>query len=156
MIAAILSLASAPCAAQVTLRQGLAIPLLTVDAVSSKTAHKGDIVALLTAADVVVDGKLAIARGTAARGQIADARATGGLGVNGRLEIRPLYLSLGDATVRLIGSTTEKRGTPAGTVIGIAALSPLFSGRGATIAARTAIPAIVEKSVVIEACQRAN
>ena len=147
---------AAACSTQATLPAGLAIPLVTVETMSSKTAHKGDMVDLLTAADVVVDGKVVIAKGSAARGQVADAQSTGGLGVGGRLVVRPLYLSVGDTTVRLSGSTIDSHDTPLGTVIGIATISPLFSGRSATITAQTPVAATVEKAVAIGSCPNAN
>ncbi len=155
MIAAFLAMmmaADATCPAPATLSEGLAIPLVTTAPLSSKTAHTGDPIDLMTSGDVVVDGRIVIPKGTAARGQVAEARSTGGLGVNGKLTLRPLYLTLGDTTVRLTGSSTASREVPAGTVIGIAAVSPLFSGATAKVAAQTAIPAFVLRTIVIGQC----
>jgi hypothetical protein len=133
----------------ITLPAGVAITLVTTAPLSSKTSVKGDIVPLRTVDDVQVDGHIVIARGTEAIGQISDARSTGGLGVGGLLAIRPLYLKTATSIVRLTGATTTRGGAPAGTVVGLAVLTPVISGRSATVPTGSAIPAVVEKSVVL-------
>ncbi|GGA41923.1 hypothetical protein [Sphingomonas psychrolutea] len=144
------------CPPPLTLPAGLAIPLVTLAPLSSKTAHTGDPIDLVTSDDVVVDGTIAIPKGSAAHGQVAEARSTGGLGVNGKLTLRPLYLTLGDTTVRLTGSTIAKREVPAGTAIGMVTLTPVLSGATATVGAQTVIPAAVLKTVMIAQCPKPN
>lgn len=147
-LAVLLASASAD-AREVTLRVGTAVALATNEALSSKTHVKGAIVALVTTEDVQADGVVAIPRGTAATGQVIDARATGGLGTAGRLVVRPLYLRLGQRTVRLAGAASDKASVSVGGVAGMVFLTPIFSGRSAAIPAGTAMPAIVEKTVVL-------
>ena len=148
MIAAA-TLAGAPAERSVTLRPGTPVPLATVDALSSRTHAKGDIVWLRTVGDVVVDGVVAVPGGTAATGQIAESRGTGGMGTQGHLAIRPLYLRIGDRTVRLVGAAKDTGRTKADTVLGMALLTPLLSGRAASLPSGTRIEAVVEKAVVI-------
>lgn len=130
----------------VTLHSGTPVPLVTVDALSSRTHAKGDMVALRTGADVTVDGVVVIPRGTQATGQVEESRDTGGMGMNGKLTVRPLYLRLGDRIVRLTGAVANTGKTKADTVIGMVLLTPLLSGRSAVIPAGTTIGATVEKT----------
>lgn len=146
--------ADAACPPPVTLAAGTAIPVVTAAPLTSKTAHTGDPIDLVTSHDVVVDGMVVIPKGTIAHGQIAEAHSTGGLGVGGKLTLRPLYLTLGDTTVRLTGSMTANGEFPVGSAIGIAAATPFMSlsGISAKIAAQTPVPAAVLKSVTIGQC----
>jgi hypothetical protein len=132
-----------------TLAAGTAITLVTTAPLSSKISVKGDLVTLRTAEDVRLDDQIVIPKGTEATGQISDARATGGLGMGGRLAVRPLYLKVGNTVVRLSGTAQKNGGAPAGTVIGVAILTPVISGRSALIPAETPIAAVVEKAVQI-------
>lgn len=150
--AVLVALLVAPVAAdarEVTLRFGTAVPLATSAPLSSKTQVKGDMVALVTTEDVVADDVVVIPKGTAATGQVIDARAKGGLGVSGRLVVRPLYLQVGDRTIRLSGGAQDSANVSAGQVAGMALLSPVFSGRSANIPAGTPMPAMVEKTIVL-------
>lgn len=133
----------------ITLQAGDPLVLETVSPLSSKTSVKGDLIDLRVIRDVIADGRIAIPAGTAAKGQIADARAKGGLGMSGRLFVRPLYLETGGQIVRLRGRTAEKGSISAGGVVGLVMLTPAFSGRSATIPAGTEIPGEVEKPVTI-------
>jgi len=152
-IAAALALLGAAFTAQaggpVSLPVGTNIPLVTVSALSSATNVKGDLVALKTEDDVLIDGAIAIPKGTEAIGQIADAQAKGALGMSGRLVIRPLYLRLGSTVVRLSGAMTGKGSVATGAVVGLVMLNPGFTGRSATVPAGTKVGAIVEKSVTL-------
>ena len=132
-----------------TLHLGTAVPLETTVALSSKTHAKGDTVALRTMADVSIGGVVVIPAGTEATGQVEESRGTGGMGTNGRLVIRPLYLRLSDRIVRLTGALTNTGKTKADTVIGMVLLTPLISGRSAVLPAGTAVGGIVEKTVEI-------
>lgn len=144
----LLAAAAASCPAQVTLAEGLEIPLVIVSPLSSKTSVKGDMVALQTSEDVRVDGVIVIAKGTAASGQVSDARAKGGMGMTGRISVSPLYLRVGDDVVRLIGATSAHANVDAATVAGVWLL-PSASGRSATIAAGTQLPARVYHATVV-------
>lgn len=151
MLPAILAAAALQtCPVPITLAVGTEIPVETREALSSKVDVKGRMVAMAVSEDVVIDGAVAIAKGTPVTGQIADAQATGGLGTSGRLLVRPLYLQVANRTVRLRGGTLRKRGVSAGGVIGLAVLSLATSGRTATIPAGTRVPAEVERDVVVE------
>ena len=136
-------------AAELLLSAGTAVPLVTAQPLSSKTSAKGDPVALRVVADVVIDGVVVIASGTAATGQVADVRAKGAMGMSGRLDIRPMYLMLGEQPVRLAGGLASRGKTEGGAIVGMALLTPGFTGRSAIIPAGTAVPATVERSTAV-------
>lgn len=144
----LLLLASAACPMDVPVPVGLAIPLVTVDALSSKTSVKGDMVALQTAADVRIGDILVVPRGTPATGQIADARKKGAMGMKGQLTLRPLYLRAGGTVIRITGAADRKGSLPAGSAIGFV-LSAGFTGRSAVIPAGTPLDATVERATTV-------
>jgi len=93
-----LLLASGP-----VLPAGTPVRLVTRADLSSRTAAQGDPVELETAEDVRVDGKLVIARGSPALGEVALRRGHGSYGRAGRLEIVLSHVMIGDRPVRLDG-----------------------------------------------------
>lgn len=150
--AALMALAGpADAGAPVAVPAGTPILLETALALSSKTHVKGDKVPLRVAADLVVNGQLVIPAGTEAVGDISDAQARGGFGTSGRLEVRPLYLMVGNRHVRLAGHAAERARPGAVTALGVLVLTPLISGRSTQIAAGTPIEATILRDVVLPA-----
>lgn len=154
MIAALLAplLAATPvmgCERDLVLPEGMVIPLLTAERLSSKHAATGDMVALTVAEDVKIDGVVAIPVGTSAKGQVADASGTGALGTAGKLMLRPLYLQLGETVVRLDGQIKRDGGLPVATAVGMITLSGLFGGRTAEVPTGTPLQSIVRRSVTV-------
>ena len=133
----------------VPLPMGTEIPLETAKPLSSKTNVKGDLVELRTAADVMVTGYRLIPAGTEVIGEVTDARAKGALGMSGRLAIRPLYIRLGDLTIRLGGAASEKASTTAGAIVGMVVLTPGFTGRSAAIPQGTKLTGYVARSITL-------
>lgn len=152
MIAALLLLGTAPlapCERDLVLAEGTTIMLRTAERLSSKHAATGDMVALTVAEDVKIDGLVAIPAGTPARGQIAEASGTGGLGAAGRLMLRPLYLQLGETIVRLDGQSRRNGTLPVATAVGMVAVSGLFSGRTAQIPSGSPLESAVRRTVTL-------
>lgn len=149
---ALLSAQASACAA-LTLPAGTVVSLVTTGPLSSKTSVKGDMVTLQLAADVLVDGHVVVAKGSAATGQVAEARAKGGLGVDGRLILRPLYFRIGARVVRLSGVQATDGGVAPGAVVGLVAL-PVLSGRSAQLPAGSPVWGRVERSVDLPASVR--
>ena len=133
----------------VSLSADTEVRLETVVALSSKTSVKGDLVALRTTQDLVVDGKVIVPKGAAATGQVSDARAKGALGMSGRLIIQPLYMTVGSTTVRLLGNASNRGSVTAGAVVGMVVLTPGFTGRSATIPAGTSLVAYVARATIV-------
>ena len=141
--------ASAPLASTITLKADTALRVVTSAPLSSKTSAKGSTVALEVGDDVIVDGQLLIPKGTAVVGEISDARAKAMLGQSGRLSVRPLYLRVGAQIVRLTGETGIKAKTEGGAIVGLALVSPLFTGKNAIIPAGTQIPAAIAHDIAL-------
>lgn len=137
--------------ARVSLPAGTEILLVTVDALSSKKQVKGDPVSLQVMNDVRIEGQLLIPAGTPATGQVADARAKGAMGMSGRLTVAPLYLRIGDETVRLSGATGNKGSVSGGAIIGMVLLTPGFTGRSAEIPAGATLRAVVLRATSLPA-----
>ena len=133
----------------VPVRAGAHLTLVTSEDLSSKTTAKGDMVALRLAQDFSIDGRVVIPAGTSAVGQVSDARASGGLGVSGKLVIKPLYVRVRDVTIRLKGISSERASVDSGVVVGVA-LVGVASGHSVTIPAGAMLAAEVEKDVSLE------
>jgi hypothetical protein len=137
-------------AATVVVPMGTDVRLATAQPLSSKTNVKGDLVPLTVTDDVRIGDQVVIPAGTAAVGQISDARAKGAMGMNGRLVIRPLYLQVKGRTIRLAGAEREKGSVAAGAVVGMAVLGPAFTGRSANIPAGTPVLAMTERTALLD------
>jgi len=134
------------------LQSGTIVHLETAAPLSSKTSVKGDLVVLRTTDDVRIAEQIVIPRGTAATGQVTDVRAKGAMGMSGRLVVRPLFLKLGELTVRLSGEQAQVKGSvTAGAVAGMALLTPGFTGRSAAMPAGTQILGYVERTISMDA-----
>lgn len=130
-----------------TILAGTEIPVATTADLSSRSVAKGDIVALATTADVTINGRLVVPKGTPVTGHIAEARSTGGMGVSGRLVVQALYLNIGGKTVRLSGQALDERAVGADTVIGMVLLTSVISGKSAKLPAGSRVPAFVVRNV---------
>lgn len=139
------------CTAPVTLWLGMNVPVELTEKLSSKTHQKGNVVAMRTSADVVVNGRVAIPIGTHVTGQISDSAVKGAMGASGMLLVRPIFLRTNGTVVRLSGALPERGTLPTGSVIGLALVSGTFSGRSAVIEPGTPIPTMVEKEVTVQA-----
>jgi hypothetical protein len=154
--AAIALLITSNAAAQdggITIPAGQSIAFETVSEITTKKAANGDLVPLVTRDDVVIAGRVAIRKGSQAQGQLSDVRAKGAMGQSGKLSLRPLYMKVGDVTIRLEGSGGARQNAAAGAVIGMLTLTPGFTGRSAVIKAGTPIEGVVMRNVTIAAAQ---
>ena len=143
---AALALANPVIAREVLLPGGTQIPLVTVDELSSKTNNTGEPIKLKVRDDVRIGEVVAIPAGTMAVGQITDARGTGAFGVNGKLQLAPLYLQIAGVTVRLVGGELAQGETNVGTVAGLLT-SGLVSGRSAKVRAGSPVGSRVMRDV---------
>jgi hypothetical protein len=137
-------------AATVVVPMGTDVRLATAEPLSSKTSVKGDLVPLTVTEDVRIGNYVIIPAGTAAVGQISDARTKGAMGMSGRLVIRPLYLQVHGRTVRLTGSERAKGSVEPGAVVGMAVVGPAFTGRSAVIPAGSPVLAMTEKTTDLD------
>lgn len=140
-------------AASAVLAQGTPLVLVTTARLTSGETRTGQQIAMRVKDDVRADGLLVIPAGSDAVGVVAEARDTGGLAVNGRLLIAPLYVAIGGETVRLIGGGLHQGKTRSDAVVGMI-FTGLISGRKAVIAPGTELAARVLRDVRLPAATR--
>ena len=99
--AVILSLAGPAWAQQVKVPEGAEFSIRLEDTLSSKTASEGDRFAVSLAQDVSLPDGTVLKAGYRGVGEVVDVRENGVLGRTGRLNIRLVYLKIGDQRIRL-------------------------------------------------------
>lgn len=77
-----------PDAASVTIPDGVEMTVLCAETVSSKTAVEGDPVNFTVDEDLMVDGRVVVAKGTLVKGSVSHAEQRGRMGKAGKLSIR--------------------------------------------------------------------
>jgi hypothetical protein len=137
----------------VTVPAGAPVALATLADLNSKKALKGDQVELIVTEDLFVDGVLAIPKGVSAKGRINLAQDTGAFGQSGKLQIEPLYVQIGSEILRLKGNLDKKGTISVGGAVGLALITPGFTGRSVKLPSGTVIPATVlfEKAISVTA-----
>lgn len=161
--------------APVTLKEGEMIKLRLAETVSTKSSHVGDKIRLEATQDVYVSGRLAIAAGSPAHGEILALRQKRGL-VDGELVCRIGYLRAvdgqwiplnslvsrsasglrtiaegdsGDAALSSAGSDTETDVASVVTAIFFFPFYALFHGQDATLQEGTLFDAFVARNTTI-------
>lgn len=119
--------AAAAVADTVTIPKGTDVPLVFDQAVSSKTAKKGDKITLHVESDVVVGTQIVFARGTSVTGIITNVQHRKNFGVNANLKLafNPVATILGasiDIGPRSKGKSTGSRTDHAAVIAGGGAL----------------------------------
>lgn len=97
------------------LKQGTPIHLATETEMNSNENRVGDRIDLRVQDAVSLDGRTVIPIGTRAVGEVTLVRKKGMWGKSGRLEFRPLYLSLGDRQIPISTRTITKEKGETGT-----------------------------------------
>ena len=157
LLAALL-LASAPAAAEAqpasgpVLRQGTAVPMQTLQPLSSKRARQGQRFDLEVAKEVRVDGMLVIPRGARGVGEVSRVVEKGMMGKPGKLEVRVMYVEVGGARIRLDGRARDKGASGAAGVVILTPLVGLTSaafvkGKSAVIPAGSTLEGLVYQDV---------
>jgi hypothetical protein len=134
-----------------TLAEGTEIPLATIEDISSKTVHKGQIIPLMVTKDIQVDGQVVIKKGTLATGHVSDVKQKA-LAQAGSVNIMPLYIMSGTQNIRLKGSAigTEGSVNAAATILEFMTALPFTKKHGqAVIPAGTAISAANMRAVTL-------
>lgn len=156
LIAAIL-LAGAPLGAAAepapapVLRRGTAVPMKTLQPLSSKRARQGQRFDLQVSDDVRVEGMLVIPKGARGVGEVSRVVTKGMMGKRGKLDVRVLFVEVGGTRIRLDGSARESGESGAAPValaaplIGVSA--GFFTGTSAVIPAGSPIDGYVYQDV---------
>lgn len=114
-------------AEKLLLKEGVDVPLIFADDLSSKTAAEGDPVTFTLGEDLKVGDIVVAKAGCKAFGEITNAKKSGMMGKAGELNVRLNYLKVGDQKVHLRG-TKGKEGE--GKVGATVALTVLFGPIG--------------------------
>lgn len=146
---------SAIAPAQSVLPEGTTIHLETREDLSSKTAKTGDAVNFAVREPVVIGGVTMIPAGSAALGQVTQARDNGLLGRSGKLEIGVSHVDIGGRQIPVRGNRDKKGASGTVAAVGAAVvflpLGLLIRGREAIIKAGTPLDVFVAKEMPIAA-----
>lgn len=145
-------------AAEVVIPDGTELTVITTEEITSKTAVEGDPLTFKVDEDVVVNGKVVIAKGTLVKGEISNAKKSGRMGKGGALSIRiNSTTTVDDQKVKLRASKgkegEDKTGTTVALVVLFGPLGFLKKGKDAKIKEGTRIKAYTdeEKKVTMKA-----
>ncbi|PTQ13321.1 hypothetical protein CLG96_04260 [Sphingomonas oleivorans] len=109
------------------LRAGTEVPMRTNGELSSKTNRQGDRFDLTVTEDVLVGPHIVIPRGARGIGEITRLIPKGAFGKSGKLELRLLYVEVGNARVRLDGRAGDRGRSGTGATVATAVLAGVFS-----------------------------
>lgn len=138
----------------VTLQAGTIVNLRTDTPLRPATLNTGDRVILTVVSDVVVDGKVVIAAGAKARGEITDSKDRGMIGIPAKLALSIRSVEAVDgSTIALFGARVAEGKSKMAASIGLALicciLFALMKGGAAEIPAGTQIQTEVSGTVQI-------
>jgi hypothetical protein len=112
-----------PVPAPTLLPEGTEIVANLDQSISSKTAKAGDRVGMTVATDLVVQGKVVVAKGTPVIAEVSEAKGAGRMGRGGKLSIKLLGTTAVDGQrVPLRGSKAESGSGNTGTVVALSVL----------------------------------
>jgi len=151
-----LSPQSGAAASEVVIPDGTELTVITTEEISSKTATEGDPLTFKVDEDVVVGGKVVIARGSLVKGEISNAKKSGRMGKAGTLSIRILStVTVDDQKVKLRASKgkegDDKTGTTVALVVLFGPLGFLKKGKDAKIKEGTRIKAYTDEEKRVQA-----
>lgn len=148
-LGALAMLASTAAYAETLVPEGTELAMRVEDAISSNTAHEGDRFTISLDEDVKLPDGTILRAGYRGIGEVVEARDNGMLGKNGKLNVRLVYLKVGDDRIRLRanrGSKGETRvGATVATVILFWPAAPFIKGKDVSIKKGTVMTAYVDQ-----------
>jgi hypothetical protein len=136
---------------------GTEFAVVTIEEITSKTATEGDPLTFKVAQDVVIDGKIVIAKDSIVKGTVATAKKSGRMGRGGSLGIRvESTMTVDNQRLKLRSSKgkegDDKTGTTVALVVLFGPLGFLKKGKNAVIKPGTEIKVYTdeEKKVAIK------
>lgn len=135
------------------LAAGTPVRLMTAGPIDSRNLRQGQRFALVVAADVVVDGKVVIAKGTAATGEVASITEKGMFGKGAAFTIQPAFIDLPGQRVTLTGEHVQQGkkqvAAAAATTLLITSFGMFITGKSATLPAGSELQAFVRTEAVL-------
>lgn len=142
-------LASTSVLAQVLVPEGTELTMRLEDGLSSSTAKEGDRFTVSLDEDVKLPDGTMLRAGYRGVGEVMEARDNGMLGKNGKLNVRLVYMKVGDDRIRLRanrGSKGETRvGATVATVILFWPAAPFIKGKDVSLKKGTIMTAYVDQ-----------
>ena len=144
-------------ATEVVIPDGTELTVATIEEISSKTAVEGDPLTFKVDEDLVINGKVVIAKGAIVKGEVSNSKKSGRMGKAGALSIRiNSTQTVDDQRIKLRASKgregDDKTGTTVALVVLFGPLGFLKKGKDAKIKEGTRIKAYTdeEKKVMVK------
>jgi len=138
------------------LRSGTEVPMKLAEPLTTEGKHlkAGQRFEIETADAVMLDGRVVIPAGTHGMGEVTDVRNKGMWGKSGHIDVRPLYVQVGDRQIRLTGSGDQKGHAGGGAAVAVSALVFLpagffMTGTSARMPIGTPLKAFLEEDVPV-------
>ena len=137
--------------AQTKVPEGTEFPMRLEDSLSSSTTKEGDRFTIVLDDDVKLPDGTLLRAGYRGVGEVIEARDNGMLGKNGKLNVRLVYLKVGDDRIRLRASKGTKGETRVGATVATVILfwpaAPFIKGKDVNIKKGTILTAYAEQDV---------
>lgn len=144
-LAAAWSLAAGPVLAGAKVPEGTEFPMRLEETLSSKHAQEGDRFTVSLTEDVKLGDGTVLRAGYRGVGEVIEARDNGMLGKTGKLNVRLVYLKVGDDRIRLRASKAaqgdHRTGTQVVTFVFLGVFAGFIKGKNVTIPKGTQIMA---------------
>ncbi|MDG2531864.1 hypothetical protein [Caulobacter endophyticus] len=147
--------ASTSAFAEITVPEGTEFALRLEEAISSATATEGDRFTVSLDDDVKLPDGTILRAGYRGVGEVVEARDNGMLGKNGKLNVRLVYLKVGDDRIRLRANKGTKGETRVGATVATVILfwpaAPFIKGRDVSIKKGTMMTAYADQDTKLSA-----
>lgn len=144
-------LASTSALAQIVVPEGTEFSMRLEEALSSSTATEGDRFTISLDEDVELPDGTVLRAGYRGVGEVVEARDYGMLGKSGKLNVRLVYLKVGDERIRLRANKGAKGdvrvGATVATVILFWPAAPFIKGKDVSIKKGTRLTAYADQDV---------
>jgi len=145
----------APAVTGPMLHSGTEVPLRTLRELTTeeKQLHVGDRFDMEVAEPIRLEGQVVIPQGARAVGEITEVHNKGMWGKGGRIEVRALYLVMGDRQIRLVGGQSDKGSAGGGIAVGASLIALpagfFITGKSAHMPAGTQLLARLDEDVPV-------
>jgi len=151
VLGGLMLLASTPAFAEIVIPEGTELAMRLEDALSSSVAKEGDRFTISLDDDVKLPDGTILRAGYRGVGEVVEARDNGMLGKNGKLNVRLLYMKVGDDRVRLRANRGAKGETRVGATVVTTLLfwpaAPFIKGKDVGMKKGTVMTAYVDQDV---------